>query len=374
MRAFGPASSGHPLTLDINDSHRHLASTMDSLVSSPTSSMPSPAMIKSPVSVLSNHFYATAHTAIPTPVPRAFQKPQPIDLTLLVESLASSTPCSPDLIHVAEGELDDSHRIFFLCESHLASPWHDISLDAGHTNQMRMLCLTPAGTRLQFECVLSEPLNPLRLRRSNQRFRSRFPAPPKWNLGIFPQTLSAPIAGSSDEVPIVPSSLHSSSLVQHDSRPIQVVEIGGGCVRQVGEAYTVKPLGAVGAIDCEKEVLTWTVISIATDDWLADKLTNLASLERLQPGTLAGIQSWLRSGGGGHQGWHTQPLLPVPATGNRDPSGSPISIASLSPMSSETILTQRTPCLMSSPKTCFYNATDLCRHHVFQTSFLLTFM
>ena len=191
----------------------------------------------------------------------------------------------------AEALLTDHHRIVLTCSARPATFWHDIPLypltdSGGRGGLARMVCLTPSGSRVHGHCAMHEPSTPLRLSRVNEGGGNRFAAPAKWNLGVLPQTLSAPRHAQ-----------ESQDLVQGDGRPVQILEIGGDKPRKLGEAYLVKPFGAFLVTDREKGVQTWTIVSVAANHQLEKKIRNMDDAERLLPGMMEEISDWERTSG-----------------------------------------------------------------------------
>ena len=76
-----------------------------------------------------------------------------------------------------------------------------------------------------------------------------------------------------------------------DNDPLDVVEIGSATIG-MGEIVGVKPLGALSMIDDGE--LDWKLICIRADDPLASQLNDVKDVERLLPGTVAGIREWFR--------------------------------------------------------------------------------
>jgi hypothetical protein len=64
---------------------------------------------------------------------------------------------------------------------------------------------------------------------------------------------------------------------QGDNDPVDVVEIGSAALK-MGGVYKVKPLGIYAMIDDGE--LDWKVIAISVADAKADKVNNVADVER----------------------------------------------------------------------------------------------
>jgi inorganic pyrophosphatase len=67
------------------------------------------------------------------------------------------------------------------------------------------------------------------------------------------------------------------SPLQGDNDPVDVVEIGSAALK-MGGVYKVKPLGVYAMIDDGE--LDWKVIAINVADPKADKVNNVADVER----------------------------------------------------------------------------------------------
>ena len=105
-------------------------------------------------------------------------------------------------------------------------------------------------------------------------------APPQlFNYGYFPQTWEDPEHVDAD------TGCHG------DNDPLDVVEVGARQMK-TGECSPVRVLGLLGMIDDGET--DWKIFAVRLDDPLAEKLHNLADLERELPGCVTALREWLR--------------------------------------------------------------------------------
>ncbi|XP_063696981.1 inorganic pyrophosphatase [Culicoides brevitarsis] len=177
------------------------------------------------------------------------------------------------------------YRIFFKNESgNLISPMHDIPLYADDSKQVfNMVVEIPRWTNAKMEISLAEGLNPIKqdVKKGKLRFVANcFPHHGYiWNYGAFPQTWENP------------DHLDPGTGCKGDNDPIDVLEIGYRVAKR-GEVKQVKILGTIALID-EGET-DWKVITIDVKDPNADKLNDVADVERLFPGLLKASVEWFK--------------------------------------------------------------------------------
>lgn len=181
-----------------------------------------------------------------------------------------------------------SHRMIFSrhgSDNGLMSPWHDILLFAPNGN-LTCVCSTPAGTWLVNEPAMDEPYNPLRPLKTKETHvefvdqHTSVPLPAHlednslWNLGVLPQTWV--------------------TLNQRPGQfqPLEIIDIGAGKERHLGDVYVVKPLGACCMED--NGTIIWKIIGIGSDDSMAGVLNDMEDIETWLPGLLDIIQEWLK--------------------------------------------------------------------------------
>lgn len=100
-----------------------------------------------------------------------------------------------------------------------------------------------------------------------------------WNYGALPQTWENP------------AHLDPSTGCKGDNDPIDVLEIGGRVAKR-GEIIQVKILGTVALID-EGET-DWKIIVIDVSDPNADKMNDIADVEKYFPGLLKATIEWFK--------------------------------------------------------------------------------
>ncbi|KAJ2725974.1 Inorganic pyrophosphatase [Coemansia sp. Benny D115] len=172
-----------------------------------------------------------------------------------------------------------SHLMYFSRQGTPVSPWHDIPLEAdGH---FHMVCEVPRWTNAKMEIDTKAPFNPIRQDAKNGRLRfvaNTFPYKGYiWNYGALPQTFEDPQVRDRDTGCV------------GDSDPLDVVEIGQAVGVQ-GAVYRVKVLGLVALIDDGET--DWKILAIRSDDPLADKLQDVADIDRYMPGLVGATVDW----------------------------------------------------------------------------------
>ena len=168
-------------------------------------------------------------------------------------------------------------RIFFKEDGKNISPWHDIALynDDGTVN---MVTEIPKMTKAKMEVATKEESNPIAQDEKKGKLRD-YHGPIFWNYGCLPQTWEDP------------NIEHPTLKVSGDDDPIDVVEIGSSSL-DMGSVTPVKPLGVLAMIDDGE--LDWKVVAIACSDPMADKLSDVADIEKEMPGVISGIREWFR--------------------------------------------------------------------------------
>jgi len=100
-----------------------------------------------------------------------------------------------------------------------------------------------------------------------------------WNYGALPQTWEDP------------KHLDEATGAKGDNDPIDVLEIGSRVANR-GDVLKVKILGVMALID-EGET-DWKLITIDTEDALADQLNDIEDVEMLMPGLIRATHEWLK--------------------------------------------------------------------------------
>lgn len=130
---------------------------------------------------------------------------------------------------------------------------------------------------------MKNPLNPIKqdVKKGKLRFVANcFPHHGYiWNYGALPQTWENP------------DHIEPSTSCKGDNDPIDVLEIGYK-VQPRGAVVQVKLLGTVALID-EGET-DWKVIAIDVNDPLADKLNDVADVDKYYPGLLRATIEWFK--------------------------------------------------------------------------------
>lgn len=169
------------------------------------------------------------------------------------------------------------YRVFFSKDGKDISPWHNIPLKA-EGDLYNFVCEIPKCTKAKMEIATKEPLNPIAqdIKKGALRF---YHGPIFWNYGYLPQTWEDP------------THTHPELKVKGDGDPVDVVEIGSKTLKS-GAVSAVKALGCLAMIDDGE--LDWKVIGICKDDPLAEKLNDIADVEKHCPGVVSGIREWFR--------------------------------------------------------------------------------
>lgn len=179
-----------------------------------------------------------------------------------------------------ENTLD--YRLFFKNASGKdMSPWHDIPIypDSSNNRIVNFVNEIPRGTQAKMEIATDELSTPIKQDVKKGALRFYKYGPSLINYGAIPQTWEDP--GKTNE----------ELQVAGDGDPVDVTEIGEK-VMPFGEVYPVKILGCLALLD-EGEI-DWKIIAIKVDDPLADKMNDVADVERLMPGKIGAIREWFK--------------------------------------------------------------------------------
>eukprot|EP00271_Cylindrocystis_brebissonii_P004102 TRINITY_DN1553_c0_g1_i1.p1 TRINITY_DN1553_c0_g1~~TRINITY_DN1553_c0_g1_i1.p1 ORF type:complete len:701 (-),score=68.05 TRINITY_DN1553_c0_g1_i1:1270-3372(-) len=191
-----------------------------------------------------------------------------------------------------------SYRVLFQntsVQAGLLSPWHDIGLYTPE-GYLACVCKTPVGSWIKYEVAGNEAFNPLRVATAPggsviglEKTRSGLlgskpgqrPQPAHysdsaaWSIGVLPQTW-AETSG------------------RKGASPLEVVDIGAGKIREPGETYYVKPIGAF-SVEEGRGTLSWKIIAIACDDPMANLLKDCSDMQSQLPGMLELVRDWLQA-------------------------------------------------------------------------------
>jgi nucleosome-remodeling factor subunit len=199
----------------------------------------------------------------------------------------ASTVTSPNPLYskIERGSPNTTdYRLYVADQQGPISPFHDIPLYANAEKTLfNMLVEIPRWSNAKIEISTKEVLNPLKqdIKKGALRYVANcFPHHGYiWNYGALPQTWEYP--GDIDE----------STKCKGDNDPIDVCEIGFRVANR-GDVIVVKPLGVLGLID-EGEC-DWKIIAIDVADPMADKLNDIADVERVMPGYLRATMEWFK--------------------------------------------------------------------------------
>lgn len=192
-------------------------------------------------------------------------------------------------------------RLVFLDRDKETSPWKTVPLyfPLGTNGEIRgltrVICTTPAGSRICYEFAQHEPFHPVRVARTSEGQPLRFTSYAHWNLGLLPQTFADPAQPAIYPPPPLNGKHHDAGAgeMRNDGLPIEVVDLAMG-TRQTGDMYLLKPLGALAMVGAYDRVLSWKVIGVAADHRLADELHDVGDLDRVLPGLMMCILEWLK--------------------------------------------------------------------------------
>ena len=178
-----------------------------------------------------------------------------------------------------QGEPDTfGYRLFFQHDGELISPFHDIPLRCG--DNYNFIVEIPCGTNAKLEINKEEAWNPIKQDVKNGKLRFITYGNYPFHYGAFPQTWEDPHH-------VFPEIGH-----QGDNDPVDVCEIGSQQFK-TGDVVPVKVLGCLGMIDDAEA--DWKIITIATNDPMADKLNNIQDVEEHMAGCLDNIREWFRN-------------------------------------------------------------------------------
>lgn len=168
----------------------------------------------------------------------------------------------------------------------IISPWHDVPLEVEKLNGERtfnFICEIPRWTNAKMEIATGKELNPIvqDTKKGKLRFvHNIFPYHGYiWNYGALPQTWENP--NEKDEC----------TGCMGDGDPLDCLDIGTR-VASSGEIYRVKVLGLLAMIDDGET--DWKVFVIDVSDPDADKINDLADIEKVKPGLIEASRDWLR--------------------------------------------------------------------------------
>lgn len=164
------------------------------------------------------------------------------------------------------------------------SPFHDIPLYANsEKTTFNMVVEVPRWSNAKMEITTSEKLNPIKqdIKKGKLRYvKNCFPHHGYiWNYGALPQTWEDP------------SHTDENTKCNGDNDPLDVCEIGHR-VAKMGDVIEVKVLGTLALID-EGET-DWKVMVIDVKDPLAEKLNDIADIEKEMPGFIENTFHWFR--------------------------------------------------------------------------------
>ncbi|KAG0323993.1 Inorganic pyrophosphatase [Dissophora globulifera] len=176
------------------------------------------------------------------------------------------------------------HRVYIEKHGKPISAFHDIPLYADKSkNIYNMIVEIPRWSNAKLEISKDEDLNPIKqdVKKGKLRFvRNCFPHHGYiWNYGALPQTWEDP------------THIDKDTKARGDNDPLDVCEIGER-VGFTGQIKQVKALGVMALLD-EGET-DWKILVIDVNDPLADKLNDIADVERLLPGLVDATRDWFR--------------------------------------------------------------------------------
>ncbi|CAI5466163.1 unnamed protein product [Closterium sp. Yama58-4] len=169
-------------------------------------------------------------------------------------------------------------RMMFLDRrDRIVSPWHNIPL-YGENSWLNCVCATPSGSWLKHEFA-PEEYTPLRVAPKRGE-PSHFCDNATWNLGLLPQTWQDP----EELVEEFPGMMGCGS-------PLEVIDVSGGLPANLGQVYTIKPLGVIPVV--REAGLAWVVVGIGAGDLLASLMNHVDDVYALLPGTMESVIHWL---------------------------------------------------------------------------------
>ncbi|PIK59464.1 putative inorganic pyrophosphatase-like, partial [Apostichopus japonicus] len=177
------------------------------------------------------------------------------------------------------------YRVYFQDESgKIVSPFHDIPLFANAEKTVfNMVVEVPRWTNAKMEISVKGEMNPIKqdVKKGKLRYvKNCFPHHGYiWNYGALPQTWEDPNHTDKD------------TKCKGDNDPLDVCEIGYKVAAR-GEVMKVKVLGTLAMID-EGET-DWKILAINVDDPLAEKLNDIADIQREMPGFIESTFEWFK--------------------------------------------------------------------------------
>ncbi|XP_022123308.1 inorganic pyrophosphatase [Pieris rapae] len=219
---------------------------------------------------------------------------EPVNKTICFKSLqnlfttaATARHINPKMFIAEErgSAYSPDYRVYFKDENGPISPLHDIPLWADAEKRLaNMVVEVPRWSNAKMEISLGEPLNPIKqdVKKGALRFVGNvFPHHGYiWNYGALPQTWENP------------QHVDPGTQARGDNDPIDVIEIGERVAAR-GDVVAVKILGTLALID-EGET-DWKLIAVDARDPNADRLEDVADVERVFPGLLRATVEWFRS-------------------------------------------------------------------------------
>lgn len=168
----------------------------------------------------------------------------------------------------------------------VVSPWHDIPLNQDTHNGERtfnFVCEIPRWTNAKMEIATDKELNPIvqDTKKGKLRFvHNVFPHHGYiWNYGALPQTWENP------------DHIDKYTNCKGDGDPVDCCDISVRVASQ-GEVYRVKVLGLLAMIDDGET--DWKIFVIDINDPDADKINDLADIEKVKPGLIDATRDWFR--------------------------------------------------------------------------------
>jgi len=177
------------------------------------------------------------------------------------------------------GEAD--YRVFFQQKDKKISPWHDIPLEAGKSENndriFNYISEISRGKVEKMEINKKDEWNPIKQDVKKGVLRKITYCPYLWNYGAFPQTWEDPEVKD-----------HLTGLVG-DGDPLDVCEIGIH-THKIGDVIRVKVVGVLGLID-EGET-DWKLIAVNIADPKAHFINGPDDLRTHKPGIIESIQDF----------------------------------------------------------------------------------
>jgi len=198
------------------------------------------------------------------------------------KAIVDAAPSTSSQVSGQFGSLD--FKLFFTDETgKTISPWHDIPLLAAAETTtspklFNFIVEIPAFQTAKMEVSKDLRDNPIVQDSKKGMPRYYGYGSPFFNYGLLPQTWEDP------------SNCNAEGICGDDD-PLDVMEVGSGPL-PMGSVVPVKVLGTLELID-EGET-DYKVIVIRADDPDAYRITDMASLEQVKPGTTTRLVDWLK--------------------------------------------------------------------------------